>query len=268
MLREADVRAMLRLMGEVCELPRNRPLRTAHMLEGLCRVTGAQSGTVTFARHEYDGAGQRTIHVLDGHATGIDARGQAVIAEYLKTLKPHDPLSDPLYSTQGALVVRGREQLMESPAWHRSAHFNEVRRGFGVDDCIAAKVEVSRAAPVQVQTVCIHRSLRDGRFGKRHWRMIELFLDEARPFIHPESPVQAAPRPSKPLSPRLRQVLECLLRGDGTKQVAARLGLSIHTVNDYMKELHRRFGVSSRSELLALFVNRSGLSSSSTPGSP
>lgn len=268
MLREADVRAMLRLMGEVCELPRDRQVRTGHMLEGLCRVTGAQAGTVTFARHEYDAGGRRTIHVLDGHATGIDARGQAVIGEYLKTLKPTDPLSDPLYSAHGALVVRGREQLMDASAWHDSAHFNEVRRGFGVDDCIAAKMVVSRAAPVKVQTVCIHRSLRDGRFGKRHWRMIELFLDEARPFIHPEKAQEAERQLDKPLSPRLRQVLECLLRGDGTKQVAARLGLSIHTVNDYTKELHRRFGVSSRSELLALFVNRSGLSSSSTPGSP
>ncbi|HEV2296120.1 MAG TPA: hypothetical protein VGR35_19905 [Tepidisphaeraceae bacterium] len=134
-LRESDVRAMLRLMGEVCELPRDRQLRTGHMLEGLCRVTGAQAGTVTFARHEYDERGRRKIHVIDGHATGIDARGEAVIAEYLKTLQPVDPL----YSAQGALVVRGREQLMDSPNWHRSAHLNEVRRGFGVDDCIEAK---------------------------------------------------------------------------------------------------------------------------------
>lgn len=255
-LRESDVRTMLQLMGEVCELPRDRQLRTSHMLEGLCRITGAQAGTVTFARHEYNAHGRRKIHVLDGHATGIDARGQAVIAEYLKTLQPIDPLSDPLYSSHGTVVVRGREQLMDSSNWHRSAHFNEVRRGFGVDDCIEAKVEVSRVAPVKVQTVCVHRSLRDGRFDKRHWRMIELFLDEVRPFIHPERALAAEWQPAKPLSPRLRQVLDRLLRGDSAKQVAARLGISVHTVNDYSKELHRRFGVSSRSELLAMFIGR------------
>jgi DNA-binding CsgD family transcriptional regulator len=54
----------------------------------------------------------------------------------------------------------------------------------------------------------------------------------------------------------LQQVLERLLRGDGAKQVASHLGLSIHTVNDYTKELYRRFGVNSRAELLSLFVRR------------
>ncbi|HEV2296121.1 MAG TPA: helix-turn-helix transcriptional regulator [Tepidisphaeraceae bacterium] len=87
--------------------------------------------------------------------------------------------------------------------------------------------------------------------------MIELFLDEATRFVHPEQTLERQQGLTKPLSPRLRQVLECLLRGDGAKQAAARLGLSIHTVNDYVKDLYRRFGVSSRSELLALFVSRS-----------
>jgi FixJ family two-component response regulator len=54
------------------------------------------------------------------------------------------------------------------------------------------------------------------------------------------------------LSPRLRQTLRCLLRGEGEKQIAERLGLSRHTVHDYIKSLHRCFGVNSRGELLAV----------------
>ena len=56
------------------------------------------------------------------------------------------------------------------------------------------------------------------------------------------------------LSPRQRQVLAWLLQGESIKQVAARLGLSQHTIGDYVKEIYRHFGVYSRSELMALFV--------------
>jgi DNA-binding CsgD family transcriptional regulator len=45
-------------------------------------------------------------------------------------------------------------------------------------------------------------------------------------------------------------------QGDGDKQVAARVGLTRHTVNQYVKVLFRHFGVSSRAELLARWVRR------------
>ena len=53
------------------------------------------------------------------------------------------------------------------------------------------------------------------------------------------------------LPPRVRQVLVCLMEGDSEKQVALRLGISPYTVHDYVKQLHHRFEVSSRGELLS-----------------
>ena len=56
------------------------------------------------------------------------------------------------------------------------------------------------------------------------------------------------------LSPRVRQTLQRLLAGDSEKQIAARLGVSPHTVHVYVKNLYRHYDVSSRGELLARFV--------------
>ena len=56
------------------------------------------------------------------------------------------------------------------------------------------------------------------------------------------------------LSRRLEQTLRSLLGGDSEKQVAAKLGLSQHTVHVYVKALYRKYGVSSRGELLAKWV--------------
>ena len=58
------------------------------------------------------------------------------------------------------------------------------------------------------------------------------------------------------LSPRQRQTLQHLLTGQSEKQIAATMQLSRNTVHHYVKALHRHFGVSSRSELLARWVGR------------
>ena len=58
------------------------------------------------------------------------------------------------------------------------------------------------------------------------------------------------------LSPHLDRTLRALLRGLSEKLVAAELGLSRHTIHEYVKALYRRFGVRSRPELLARFVAR------------
>lgn len=63
------------------------------------------------------------------------------------------------------------------------------------------------------------------------------------------------PSPAE-LAPRVRAVLACLLEGDSDKQVAARLRLSVFTVNQYVKLIFNHFNVNSRPELLARWIKR------------
>lgn len=56
------------------------------------------------------------------------------------------------------------------------------------------------------------------------------------------------------LPPRMRQTLQRLLAGDSEKQIAQHLGRSRHTVHVYVKAIYKRFGVCSRSELLARWI--------------
>jgi DNA-binding CsgD family transcriptional regulator len=53
------------------------------------------------------------------------------------------------------------------------------------------------------------------------------------------------------LTPRQRQVLDCLVGGLSEKEVAATLLISQSTVHEHVSWLHRYFGVRSRGELLA-----------------
>ena len=53
------------------------------------------------------------------------------------------------------------------------------------------------------------------------------------------------------LTPRQLDVLHLLLQGHPVKQIARRLGLSPHTIEDYLKALYRKTGTNSHQELIA-----------------
>ncbi|GAA4242670.1 hypothetical protein GCM10022254_76520 [Actinomadura meridiana] len=52
------------------------------------------------------------------------------------------------------------------------------------------------------------------------------------------------------LTPKERTVVDHVLEGLATKQIARRLELSPHTVNDHFKSIYRKIGVSAREELI------------------
>ena len=52
------------------------------------------------------------------------------------------------------------------------------------------------------------------------------------------------------LSPRLYEVLQLVDKGYSNKEISTLLGLSIHTVNGYVKNLFQRISVNSRTELI------------------
>jgi DNA-binding NarL/FixJ family response regulator len=72
--------------------------------------------------------------------------------------------------------------------------------------------------------------------------------------------LRPAPRvpPSSHLSPRMRETMNHLLKGDSEKQIASRLRLSRHTIHCYIKQIYRRYNVSSKGELFADWVKRGG----------
>ncbi len=57
--------------------------------------------------------------------------------------------------------------------------------------------------------------------------------------------------PNQSLAPRLKQTLGLLCEGKSEKEIANAIGISPHTVHNYVKALHQRFEVASRGELIA-----------------
>jgi DNA-binding NarL/FixJ family response regulator len=56
------------------------------------------------------------------------------------------------------------------------------------------------------------------------------------------------------LSPREREVVEALARGDAYKQIADRLGISIPTVRTYIRRIYDKLHVHTRTEAVAKYL--------------
>ncbi|HYC31172.1 MAG TPA: response regulator transcription factor [Gemmatimonadales bacterium] len=69
-------------------------------------------------------------------------------------------------------------------------------------------------------------------------------LPRARPAVHAAPPVQ-------PLTPREIEILALVAEGLANKEIAARLGISDHTVKTHLAALFAKLGVSSRAEAVA-----------------
>ncbi|MDP9174702.1 MAG: helix-turn-helix transcriptional regulator [Planctomycetota bacterium] len=171
-----------------------------------------------------------------------------------------------------------RSEAVDDKAWYSSEFFRQSRLPFGLDDCILSVVPLPGLQPF-INVVCLSGPLRSTPsdessvvttpyFSARQRHLIEFAHSELR-WIHysqeraeavrvlEEStpPLQSDAEPvASTLSPRLQRVLRHLLTGESEKEIATGLGLSRHTVHEYVRALYRQFGVTSRGELMAHWV--------------
>jgi DNA-binding CsgD family transcriptional regulator len=91
------------------------------------------------------------------------------------------------------------------------------------------------------------------KFSERELKIAHGILG-AVPWLH-EAVVQAE-GPDEVLPPRLGEVLGLLLRGLPRKEIADRMGISLHTVHGYARDLYGRFAVHSQAELICRLSQR------------
>ena len=99
-----------------------------------------------------------------------------------------------------------------------------------------------------------HRRLGAAAFTARERRAVHLTVSSVEQLHRDGSDVAANTDALFSFRPRERQVLLYLLAGDQAKQIATKLGISRHTVADYVKVIYRRLNVRTRTELLRLFL--------------
>jgi DNA-binding CsgD family transcriptional regulator len=249
LMRTTDVQGILRLVGGAAELWYEPTLQRQFTLDSLCNLLGAKVG-VCFTVGDVLLGGMTPCSNFSH--VGLDETGVMLFEEYLRCGKPADPVVDVLSAVQGRVITFTRAEVVADEDWYRSAHYKQIRKPLGLDPSLYIKIF---APSIQRTTlVILFREQGAVAFGERDSYLADLCLSEmAWPFT-PEM-TYTDPRVDA-LQPRLKKVMKLLLEGDSEKQVAFKLGLSPHTVHEYVKNLYSELQVSSRGELLAQFVGK------------
>lgn len=137
-------------------------------------------------------------------------------------------------------IVRACDAVFDAPAW---APYVPLLRDAGLRDPTIASTLADGSH------LLLHRPVDQPPLSEEDANLVRLFLGER------SRRVRAFDLPAgarlEELTPRLRVTLGWLLRGAAEKEIASHLGLSVHTVHQYVKALYRVHGVSSRPQLMA-----------------
>jgi DNA-binding CsgD family transcriptional regulator len=245
---------MLELNGELHEMPPLLLPRAEHLLCGICRLIGAQVALFSDLQHYLPGW-QWKINPLMDIGWSRPAERKAFMS-FFEGAQLSDPLTPLCTKPAGSVVTVLRRQMVDDRAWYRSPNVNELRRMGRLDDCIYSHFRLNDQG--RAMGIAFHRPWGDKPFGERERAIVDL-MHRAQPLYRRGFSLE---RRGKPLSPRQEQVLAELQEGRSEKEAAANLGVSTHTVHTYVKALYERFDVSSRSELLSLWVKRGSRASS------
>ena len=255
--RLREVRTAYRLLGECLEQGSDANAWRSHLLTGVQNLTGAR---VALYMH-VDAPLSAQEQVTETFAAGfMDAQELALWAHYQATnAQRDDPFHLAFYPRSNRsrrLLTRNLYEVVERREWQRTRHCNEYVAACGLADRITSSLSLPTVGLRQEQTIVLHRDAADGPFSASATHLMRLLHHELAGLLERKLVLPGSVEDSSTLPPRLRDVLNGLLAGEPEKLIAARLGLSPHTVNRHVQRIYRHYGVSGRSRLLAHLLRR------------
>lgn len=263
-VRSQEVLAAATLARETREVAASGGEWHRHLADGLLKVFPSQVSCVPEV--EILDGGVMVLHksVQGGH---IDDADRQKFLSYMSDPDPDaaDPTIAKLIQANDRVVCVRREDMVRDEKWYASKHFNEFRRPAGLNHVMFGFVPTGKNR--WRVGIGLHRAHNDRPFSATAPIIFHIVCEGiselCRKVGPPVSRLDAVP-------PRRRQVLERLLMGDSERLAASALAMTQHAVHAHVKALYRQFGVGSRGELLARFIERppAGSGQSKTPPPP
>jgi len=237
-LKLSDVRHVFRLVGEIREMGADPDRWRPHMVQALRRLANAAvvvSSEIHFRKLKTTGA----MKVFD-IGWGSDPEGN--------TWKIHTEREDERPENFWLAAVAAPQKVAGESADEELVPVKPTEAVRGGRYLIVSQYALPHAGVVD--QLGLHRGWDEQPFTAADHRLVRLFHVELGRLWKRDA-LRQAKDPATALPPRLSQTLNELLAGSSEKQIASKLDLSRHTIHNYVKALHQRFGVSSRGELLA-----------------
>ena len=251
-LREAEARAVVGLLGKVAVLTGSRRNKIRILLAGLSDIVDADLWVLTripsletFSESVFDRSA-----AIDGGTLGDAIRmGTTLGAIYPKPeVQLHQSVC--CHAARQEIFTYSSRFMVTDEGSYSTGDYQPFAVRLRVNDLIHS---VRLFPDGTAHLLGFHRVSRDTPFSAYDCFVVHLIATEVRWLLN-QDPDDEAAKPASGISRRLSEVLLLLLAGDSKKQIAHKLELSYHTVDDYVKQLHDRYEVQSRGELLARFL--------------
>lgn len=250
-LQEADVRRIVRLLGDVIAASGDINVKRRLLMDGLCTIIDATAWVWCMAEFDPD----KPPSFIGLIYSGFDDER---FARYLEAM--NHPAMEP--------VTRPSSLELHAKACHLTRTQRQMDPNFLLENSsaahywtlagIGALMTSQRPMPDGgISGIGVYRDLGRSHFTEREARIAHIILSEV-PWLHFHSFPDEASRDITRFYPRHRTVLNLLGDGWSRKKIAAHLDISENTVHGYVKEIFKHFEVHSQSELLARFTKGDG----------
>ena len=258
--RPLDIAAHIsELWDELAGFPAAQFLQSRdHLLTTLCDLVDAQQadwiGVVRFASASSNdpmrGWRPRTVSAHN-HLPLAEEVIQQAFAEMDR--------GEPDVTTLRNVELAGQYRVLllkdlATPEWFESPSYSNNYLRIGRKDSIWAGIPVNDEVEVQIG---LHRGLGQDDFSANDVEVVSRAVRGLKWFYRLQMLGEGIGIATAPITPAEGTVLSGMLQGLSEKQIAAANDQSPHTTHDHIKSIYRKYGVSSRRALMALWLNHS-----------
>jgi DNA-binding CsgD family transcriptional regulator len=246
-IRSSDVLAIREAVGECRELGDSAGVWRGHLAAAAARLTGGDlvlNGEIAGAW----GPNRTSLGTGDwGWDNGFNPRILATaLTEFGGNPWYDTAMNAAIDRAKGGGTTHVRREIIADNDWYPCLCYQVVHRPLRVEHQIYSFTRLAGSDDT-CSGVLVFRAIGSPEFGERERAVVAALHATVTAELGGGLARFFDPDPAA-LSPRVRDVLRCVLEGDGDKQIAARLRISIFTVNQSVKTIFRHFGVQSRAE--------------------
>ncbi len=243
---------MVRLVGEVVAVPGGHAEKKRFLMEGLCKLVGADAWVWGLSCQREPDQPQVYVSFVKGGFT------ERTFLKFLEACEHPDMIE--LASRFFLELKKKSTHLTRSR--HQIANPEEIERSQAIQVWKEANIGPTIMSICPLDAVSgsmtgLYRAHGRPEFTPREVRIAHIVLTEV-PWLHlqgwPEDRGVSVPQ----LSPRQRLALNLLTLGQSRKQIAGNMKISVNTAQGYIKDVYRIFNVSSQAELMSRFLQGNG----------
>ncbi len=257
-IEEKDTRAIIRMLTEAYAIEGGHANKKRHLLDALSAYISADKWLAALRVQSSATDAPKFVGLLHSGFTSDQLARITEAAAHPCAQAIEAPFAEELIRRKTHITLRledfdQQRRFPGSPAEALSA-----QAGVGTLLASTRPIYDTESESIKSSAIALYRVPGASPFSVRERRIAHILLSEVD-WLHTEGwPSEHLVEVTSELPRSHMPMLSLLVHGNSREEIAQLTQLSIHTVNSYVKETFRHFGVNSQIELMKLFIYGDG----------